>query len=104
MAARFLPVGVLLAARFFAPNFPLKSDLTLAPAAKSGALLFHLRKRAEFLAANSGKRAAMPGLNLQARLRNDDNPAIRVGFTCSKKVGNAVPATVPSGGCAKSPD
>lgn len=27
---------------------------------------------------------------LQARNRNDDSPAIRVGFTCSKKVGNAV--------------
>ena len=27
---------------------------------------------------------------VQARPRGDDNPAIRVGYTCSKKVGNAV--------------
>ena len=31
----------------------------------------------------------MPGLHLQARPRDDEGP-IRVGFTCSKKVGNAV--------------
>ena len=27
---------------------------------------------------------------VQGRDRRDDDPAIRVGFTCSKKVGNAV--------------
>ena len=27
---------------------------------------------------------------VQGRNRGDDDPAIRVGFTCSKKVGNAV--------------
>jgi len=27
---------------------------------------------------------------VQGRPRGDDSPAIRVGFTCSKKVGNAV--------------
>jgi ribonuclease P protein component len=35
----------------------------------------------------------MPGFLLQARLRGEGNVdagAIRVGFTCSKKVGNAV--------------
>lgn len=32
----------------------------------------------------------MPGLVLQARHRRDDAPEARVGFTCSKKVGNAV--------------
>lgn len=32
----------------------------------------------------------MTGLMLQARDRKDDDGAIRVGFTCSKKVGNAV--------------
>lgn len=48
-----------------------------------------LKKRADFLAAARGKRQAMPGFVLQARNRADDSPA-RVGFTCSKKVGNAV--------------
>jgi len=64
--------------------------MTLAPAAKTGALLLHLRKRADFLAANAGKRAATPGFNVQALQRSDNSPAIRVGFTCSKKLGNAV--------------
>lgn len=30
------------------------------------------------------------GLLLQARQRDDDETGLRVGFTCSKKVGNAV--------------
>jgi len=48
-----------------------------------------LRKRADFLAANSGRRAVTPGFVLLGRDRGDgDDP--RVGFTCSKKVGNAV--------------
>ena len=53
-------------------------------------MLLHLRKRAEFLAANAGKRASTPGFNVQAWHRNDESRAIRVGFTCSKKVGNSV--------------
>jgi ribonuclease P protein component len=33
----------------------------------------------------------MPGFTLQARVRpEEDGPGLRVGFTCSKKVGNAV--------------
>lgn len=49
-----------------------------------------LKRRAEFLlAAKDGKRAAVPGLVLQARARGDDAPP-RVGFTVTKKVGNAV--------------
>ncbi|PZQ96624.1 MAG: ribonuclease P protein component [Cereibacter sphaeroides] len=49
-----------------------------------------LTKRADFLRAAQGRRQALPGFLLQARRRGDDDPAIRVGFTCSKKVGNAV--------------
>lgn len=49
-----------------------------------------LRKRADFLAAARAERAAVTGFVLQGRARGDDSPAIRVGFTCSKKVGNAV--------------
>ena len=48
-----------------------------------------LRKRVDFLRAARAKRVVMPGFILQARMRKDDGP-IRVGFTCSKKVGNAV--------------
>ena len=49
-----------------------------------------LKKRADFLAAARARRQATPGFVLQGRDRRDNSPAIRVGFTCSKKVGNAV--------------
>jgi ribonuclease P protein component len=49
-----------------------------------------LQRRAEFLrVAAKGRKAAMPGLVLQALPRGDDAPA-RLGFTVTKKVGNAV--------------
>ena len=52
-----------------------------------------LRKRADFLRAARARRAAAPGFVLQARKRRADEnlgDEVRVGFTCSKKVGNAV--------------
>jgi ribonuclease P protein component len=52
--------------------------------------LVTLSKRADFLAANSGRRAAMPGFVLLVRDRVDGSPVKRVGYTVSKKVGNAV--------------
>jgi ribonuclease P protein component len=58
----------------------------------SGAALVTLRKRADFLRAASARRQGMPGFLLQARNRNGDEAdhAIRIGYTCSKKLGNAV--------------
>jgi ribonuclease P protein component len=52
--------------------------------------LITLKKRADFLAANSGRRAAMPGFVLLVRPRGDGSQAKRIGYTVSKKVGNAV--------------
>jgi ribonuclease P protein component len=51
-----------------------------------------LRKRADFLAAARALRQARPGFSLQARQRRAEEAGetARVGFTCSKKVGNAV--------------
>ncbi|THH34451.1 ribonuclease P protein component [Aliishimia ponticola] len=49
-----------------------------------------LRNRSDFLRAARGRKVPSPGFILQIRNRRDDDPAIRVGFTCSKKVGNAV--------------
>jgi ribonuclease P protein component len=49
-----------------------------------------IKKRSEFLAANRGKRYATPGFVLLVRDRQDDSPAIRLGITITKKVGNAV--------------
>jgi ribonuclease P protein component len=49
-----------------------------------------LKRRAEFLrAASKGRKAAVHGLVLQA-LDRGDGDAARVGFTVTKKVGNAV--------------
>jgi ribonuclease P protein component len=52
--------------------------------------LITLSKRADFLAANAGRRVAMPGFVLLARPRGDDDPAVRVGYTVTKKIGGAV--------------
>ena len=52
--------------------------------------LITLNKRSDFLAANSGKRAAFGGLVLLVRDRQDANPQMRVGYTVTKKIGNAV--------------
>ncbi|WP_374213595.1 ribonuclease P protein component [Jannaschia sp. LMIT008] len=49
-----------------------------------------LRSRPQFLRAARGRRAPSGSFLLQALDRNDGDPAIGVGFTCSKKVGNAV--------------
>jgi len=49
-----------------------------------------LKRRAEFLrVAAKGRKAATHGLVLQALPRGDDQPA-RIGFTVTKKIGNAV--------------
>ena len=49
-----------------------------------------IRKRADFLAANGGRRTATPGFILLVRDRKDSDPAMRVGFTVTKKIGGAV--------------
>ncbi len=48
-----------------------------------------LQQRKDFLAAARSTRRKTPAFLLQIRRRGDDKPP-RVGFTCSKKVGNAV--------------
>ena len=63
------------------------------PPAVSSCVLETLRARADFLKANHGRRKSMAAFTLQARKRSADETgtdAIRVGFTCSRKVGNAV--------------
>jgi ribonuclease P protein component len=48
-----------------------------------------LKRRADFLAAASGTKAPAAGFLLQAKLRDEGQP-VRVGFTVSKRTGNAV--------------
>lgn len=52
--------------------------------------LLVMRKRADFLACNKGKRQPMPGFVLLVRDRRDGDPAIRLGITVTKKIGGAV--------------
>jgi ribonuclease P protein component len=60
------------------------------PAAARGRTLDRLKRRPEFLrVASTGKKAAVGGVVLQALARGDVQPA-RLGFTVTKKVGNAV--------------
>ena len=55
------------------------------------AALTTLRKRADFLRAARARRQGTTGMMVQARKRGaNESTGIRVGFTCSKKVGNAV--------------
>ena len=51
-----------------------------------------LPNRGDFLRVQAGQRCAMPGFVLQAAPAPADlaRPAVRVGFTVSRKVGNAV--------------
>jgi ribonuclease P protein component len=70
-----------------APDAPNSAALKPATCAKHPA---KLTRRAEFLhVAAKGCKLALPGLVLQVLKRPDGDPA-RLGFTVTKKVGNAV--------------
>lgn len=62
------------------------------PAGPAPAVPVILTRRADFVAASRARRQSRPGLMLQARRRDPDETTdpVRIGFTCSKKVGNAV--------------
>lgn len=52
-----------------------------------------LSRRADFLRAAQARRQGTPGFLLQARRRRPEEPAAeatRIGYTCSRKLGNAV--------------
>ncbi len=53
--------------------------------------LSRLKRRREFVRASAhGRKAAVPGMVLQAVARDDGGADLRCGFTVSKRVGNAV--------------
>lgn len=64
--------------------------LSCGVAAKTGPAIETLRNRPDFLRAAQARRQGTGGFLLQARLRGDDAALIRIGFTASKKIGNAV--------------
>ncbi len=77
------------------PEAPLDGNASrrdIPPAASS--CLTVLKKRSDFLLAARARKQGVGSMMVQARKRRDgeteDPLAIRVGFTCSKKVGNAV--------------
>lgn len=77
------------------PQEPGRSDDASAspvPAAvlPMGVLLAHLKRRADFLRAAQARRQGAGSFLLQGRARGDGSEAVRVGFTASRKVGNAV--------------
>lgn len=49
-----------------------------------------LTRRRDFIATSHGRRQGTAGIHLQGRRRDDGSDLMRVGYTCSKKVGNAV--------------
>lgn len=61
------------------------------PAKSRGRVWITLPARADFLRLTaSNLRRATPGFVLQAAPRASETPGLRIGFTASKKVGNAV--------------
>jgi ribonuclease P protein component len=56
----------------------------------AGNRLSSLTRRADFLAANRGRRAPMPGFVLLVRPRGDGDARIRLGITVTRKIGGAV--------------
>ena len=49
-----------------------------------------LKNRPDFLRAASARRQPAGGFLLQARQRGDESAGVRIGYTASKKIGNAV--------------
>jgi ribonuclease P protein component len=72
------------------PGRPQGAERPPRPRPQEAQRLTIIRKRADFVAANSGKRAATPGFVLLVRDRRDADPVKRVGFTVTKKIGGAV--------------
>lgn len=75
------------------PDAPCEPPAEAALAAPRPGLPVMLTRRADFLRAAQARRHGTPGFLLQARRRDlAEAPAdlTRVGFTCSKKLGNAV--------------
>lgn len=74
-----------------APPAPPAVSVCVPSAAATGtASVKTLQSRAEFLKAAAARRQGTASFLLQARDRRDGNPQTQVGFTASKKIGNAV--------------
>lgn len=72
------------------PGRPQRDSRPPQPRPQEAVGVSIISKRRDFLAANRGRRAPMPGFVLLVRDRGDGDPAMRVGFTVTRKIGNAV--------------
>jgi ribonuclease P protein component len=75
------------------PETPGQGQTAEAPAPSSAVSLCPLetlKNRPDFLRAAQARRQGTAGFLLQARDRRDDRAITRVGYTASKKIGNAV--------------
>ncbi|VWX60871.1 ribonuclease P protein component [Sphingorhabdus sp. 109] len=90
MTARAAPVE----ARPSPDHLDLKNPSADSAFADSNQPIEVIRKRADFLAANRGKRFVTPHFVLLAHRRRPDHPveanSLRYGITVTKKIGNAV--------------
>src|SRR6185369_13097957 len=69
---------------------PQGAERPARPRPQEAQRLNTIKKRADFLAANAGQRTTTPGFILLVRDREDSDPAMRVGFTVTRKIGGAV--------------
>ncbi|WP_240783938.1 MULTISPECIES: ribonuclease P protein component [Tabrizicola] len=72
------------------PENPGNGPRAATPAGSPAVSFCVLRKRTDFLKCASARRQGTDGFLLQARDRGDGDSTVRVGFTASKKIGNAV--------------
>jgi ribonuclease P protein component len=64
------------------------TDVTGAPETSGAPVM--LRLRSDFLAANGGLRVGTPAFVLLVKPRGDGSTQTRIGYTVTKKIGNAV--------------
>lgn len=65
-------------------------DQDIGPPSAAFFYISTLKNRPEFLRAASARRQGTAGFLVQARFRDDGETRVQVGFTASKKIGNAV--------------
>lgn len=68
----------------------ISAEASEIPSAVSFCLVETLKNRPDFLRAAQARRQGTGGFLLQGRARGDGAAVVRVGFTASKKIGNAV--------------
>jgi ribonuclease P protein component len=103
MVKKSFNVAALAAVRASAPKTALTAtpppeshpadsicDVLDPPGGEGVAIIYKLQKRWQFLACAKGRSLARGGVAIQVLRRSDDEGAIGVGFTATRKIGGAV--------------